>query len=67
MNIGALLVLAKLAEAVGFPVSPKTNGPTPPTDKAIEYLEIGDKCPQFGKQIRDGTVCIYGKVQPRLK
>jgi len=65
MNIGALLVLAKLAEAIGFPVSPKTNGPIPP--KELEYLEIGDKCPQFGKLLRDGTVCIYGKVQPRLK
>jgi hypothetical protein len=32
MNIGALLVLAKLAEAVGFTVSPKANGPTPPTN-----------------------------------
>ena len=31
MNIGALLVLAKLAEVVGFTVSPKANGPTPPT------------------------------------
>jgi len=65
MNLGALLVLAKLAEVVGFTVSPKANGPTPPTE--IEYLEIGDKCPQFNKHLRDGTVCIYGKVQPRLK
>ena len=31
MNIGALLVLAKLAEEAGFTVSPKANGPTPPT------------------------------------
>jgi len=65
MNIGALLVLAKLAEAVGFTVSPKANGPTPPTE--IEYLEIGDDCPQFGKQLRDGTLCSWGKVQPRFK
>ena len=31
MNLGALLVLAKLAEEVGFTVSPKTE-PTPPTN-----------------------------------
>ena len=66
MNLGALLVLAKLAEEVGFTVSPKTE-PKPPTNKVIEYLEIGDDCPQFGKQLRDGTLCSWGKVQPRLK
>jgi hypothetical protein len=31
MNLGSLLVLFKLAVDSGFTVSPKTNGPTPPT------------------------------------
>jgi len=35
LNLGAALVLLKLAEDSGFTVSPKTNGPTPPT------LDIG--------------------------
>ena len=33
MNLGSLLVLLKLADQVGFTVSPKTK-PTPPTSKA---------------------------------
>ena len=31
MNVGAALVLLKLAMDSGFTVSPKTNGPTTPT------------------------------------
>ena len=33
MDLGSLLVLLKLADQVGFTVSPKTE-PTPPTSKA---------------------------------
>jgi len=33
MNVGAALVLLKLAMDSGFTVSPKTNGPTTPTVK----------------------------------
>ena len=32
MNLGAALVLLKLAVDSGFTVSPKTNGPTTPTE-----------------------------------
>ena len=35
MDLGSLLVMLKLADDVGLAVSPKTNGPTPPT------LDIG--------------------------
>ena len=31
MDLGSLFVLLKLAFDSGFTVSPKTNGPTPPT------------------------------------
>ena len=41
MNVGAALVLLKLAMDSGFTVSPKTNGPTTPT---VEYTEVKPTC-----------------------
>ena len=34
MDLGSLLVMLKLADDVGFTVSPKQTEPTPPTSKA---------------------------------
>jgi hypothetical protein len=43
MNVGAALVLLKLAIDSGFTVSPKTNGPTTPT--VVETGEVKPTCP----------------------
>jgi hypothetical protein len=58
MDLGSIVVLLKLLG--------ESEGLTTEAPQDIEYLSVGDKCPQFGKALPDGTVCIYGKVQPRL-
>ena len=58
MNVGAVIVMLKLLGESGL----TTEAP-----QDIEYLSVGDKCPQFGKALPNGTICVYGKVQPKLK
>ena len=44
MNVGAALVLLKLAMDSGFSVSPKTNGPTTPTPENPQNVSIKPIC-----------------------
>ena len=44
MNLGALLVWLKLAQDSGFTVSPKTNGPTTPTEENPQNVPIKPIC-----------------------
>jgi len=57
MNLGSLLVLLKLADDMGFTVSPKTD-PTPPTAEigVRPICESGEKAVFF--QNPDRWVCV---------
>jgi len=44
MNLGAALVLLKLALDSGFTVSPKTNGPTTPTPENPQNVSMKPLC-----------------------